>query len=711
MSALAGSAWERSKTFAVLSARPATRVLLSAPTARERTAAGWGGYVTIALPLPAFQVRMVLSAEPVTTFCWSFVKSDGADGVAVAGERADFLAVVEVEDLGGLVGGAGEDLGAVGVDGDGEDRPLVSGEDADGGGLPDAELVVGTGGDDLGVVGQDGDAGEGGAVGAEVLKLAAVGGVPEADGVVGGAGGDLVVVVGEPDGVDGSGVAVEGGEVLGVADLPELGGLVGGAGQEALAVAADVQAEDGVAVAAEVADRFALVDVPELGGLVGGGGEEEVAVIGGEGEGVDPGAVAGHRLDLGAVGDVVNADLVVLAGGGEPGAVGRKARAVIGAGRFSIFLTSAPSATLWTWTVFAFVAKATWPPSAFEGEGGDDLGGGDFLDEVAVGGVPDADNLVVAGGGDLRAVGIGGEDLDGALGLDDLRFLDRELPEAGEAVGAGGDEELIVRGVGEAEDGVGGGFDHALRGAVGGVPEADGAGLVAGGDLLAVGALGDGLDVGGVAVEVAGVGVEVPELDGRAGGDGEVLAVGAEGLGVDAGGLAGKLLRGAGRGAGPDLGGLVEAAGEDLLAIGAGGDGEDEAGVSLVLVQLLAAGGVPDADGVVEAAGEDHLAVGRPGDGIDGLGVAVERADQLGLLGEGEAGGGEGGEGQGEESWAGESGQAHGGGLLGWDVPEVAAVVRRRPPGRTKAVVRRAAPGAEHRRRGAGLQLSAARRG
>src|SRR5262249_13104266 len=151
-----------------------------------------------------------------------------------------------------------------------------------------------------------------------------------------------------------------------------------------------------------------------------------------------------------------------------------------------------------------------------------------------------------------------------------------------EAVGAGGDEELVVRVEGKAEHGVGGGLDHPLGGAVGGVPEADGSALVARGDLGAVAPPGDPLDISGAAVE--GLGGRgggsggLPEVEGLAGGVGDLLAVGAGGQGVDASRLIGEVLGRAAAGADPDLGRLVQAARQDALAVGAGGDGQDQAG-------------------------------------------------------------------------------------------------------------------------------------
>ena len=188
------------------------------------------------------------------------------------------VAAVEVEHLEGLVGRGGDDLAAVGAEGDGEDRPGMPGEDAQGRRGPDAHLVVEPRRDDRAAVGRDGHALHRRAVGREELQLAAVGGVPGADGVVGAAGGDAQVVVGEPDRLHRPRVAGEVRDRLAVADRPELRRLVGRAGDEPLAVPGEDQGQDGVGVAGEVADGLAVGDRPELRRLVGRGRGDHVAV-------------------------------------------------------------------------------------------------------------------------------------------------------------------------------------------------------------------------------------------------------------------------------------------------------------------------------------------------------------------------------------------------------------------------------------------------
>ena len=273
---------------------------------------------------------------------------------------------------------------------------------------------------------------------------------------------------------------------------------------------------------------------------------------------------------------------------------------------------------------------------------------------LAGGDLEDLDRPVGRAGGELDAAGVEGEGQDrpllageGANGLG-LDVAARELPEPGDAVGAGREDLLVVGQVGEAEHGVGRSLDHALRGTRGRVPEADRLPLVPRGDLVAVPSPGDRLDVTGVAGEFEGRlgGLQVPDFDDLPRRDGEPLAVGIEGDRSNPGGVLAQDLRGAGRGQLPDFGRLVEPAGEDSPAVLVDRDGEDQAVVAVEPAEFLPGGDVPEPDGLVEAAGDDGPAVGREGDGVDRLGVAVEGADgRGGLLGDRQ---GRRGEGRGE---------------------------------------------------------------
>ena len=69
--------------------------------------------------------------------------NDRADGVGVTGERANQVAVIQVEDLDRPVGRARDDLISVGVGGHGVNRPLMAGEDPHGCRLPDPDRPIG----------------------------------------------------------------------------------------------------------------------------------------------------------------------------------------------------------------------------------------------------------------------------------------------------------------------------------------------------------------------------------------------------------------------------------------------------------------------------------------------------------------------------------------------------------------------------------------
>ena len=105
-----------------------------------------------ALPSTTFQTRTVLSLPPETTLVPSAVTATARTASVWPVERAEDGAVVQVEDLHGLVGRRGVDLGAVRVGGDRVDRPLVPGEDPHGGRLPHPKGAVATRRDDRRVV-------------------------------------------------------------------------------------------------------------------------------------------------------------------------------------------------------------------------------------------------------------------------------------------------------------------------------------------------------------------------------------------------------------------------------------------------------------------------------------------------------------------------------------------------------------------------------
>ena len=298
------------------------------------------------------------------------------------------------------------------------------------------------------------------------------------------------------------------------ATVQTLIGLVRRARHELRPVAAQVQGEHGLGVAGEVADRLAHGDVPELRRLVGGGRDEEVRIVGGEGQGMNPRGVAGHRLEDRAVGGVDDLDLVVLARRGDLRPVGAEGQGGDGGGECRGLLDLGAVGDVADPDDLAGQGEGDLGAVPVERQCGDRrVGAGDLLDQGPVGRVPDAHDHVGAAGGELRAVGAHGEGGHGPLGVDQARLGDGELPEPGQAVGAGRDELLVVGEVGQAEHGVGGGLDDPLRGPVGRVPEADGLRLVARGDLRGVAAPGDRLDVTGVAGEVldGGPGGQVPD--------------------------------------------------------------------------------------------------------------------------------------------------------------------------------------------------------
>ena len=170
---------------------------------------------------------------------------------------------------------------------------------------------------------------------------------------------------------------------------------------------------------------------------------------------------------------------------------------------------------------------------------------------AVLGGVPDADLLVLAAGGDL-AVGGEGDAVDGGgvAGEGDKGFFLLDVEDLGRLVAAGGGQSFAVGAKGDVEHPVGVVFDREDGLAVFDVPDADGAVSAGGGDELVVGTEGDGEEgvrrFGQFTFEGGGaVGLGFPELNqavlaGVATGGGEPLAVGAEGEVVDAFGGAGQ---------------------------------------------------------------------------------------------------------------------------------------------------------------------------
>lgn len=219
------------------------------------------------------------------------------------------------------------------------------------------------------------------------------------------------------------------------------------------------------------------------------------------------------------------------------------------------------------------------------GEGGTAGSAKDVFDEgEAVGRVPNDELAEVVERGELGTVGCPGE--------------------AGEGVGMFAREEQNLGGGGNIPDG---------EVAVG---TADGE--QAGGRPGKLGDFGvEGEEDGGL------IGADLPDLgDAEQAAGGELVAEGAEGDGVDFAAFAGKGLNElAGLGI-PETGGVVGAAGGEPFAVGGPGDAVDEvlvAGEDIGLGEGEAVG-LPEAEGVVVLDGGEAGAVGRPREGLDGGG-------------------------------------------------------------------------------------------
>ena len=185
--------------------------------------------------------------------------------------------------------------------------------------------------------------------------------------------------------------------------------------------------------------------------------------------------------------------------------------------------------------------------------------------------------VVIAGAGrDRLAVGREGHAADRLLVPfeDHLDSAGGRVPDLHLEVGVGGGEGLAVGRPGEVGHVAGAALDDRPHQAAARVPQADSLVVAAGGHRLAVAAVGDEPHLPLVPAD------RHARLDGR-------------------------------RGAGPDAGALVEAAGEDLLAVGREGDGGDAHLVGEEAAALPAGVGLPQAQGAVHAAGDEVAAARR----------------------------------------------------------------------------------------------------
>src|SRR5688572_16235246 len=270
--------------------------------------------------------------------------------------------------------------------------------------------------------------------------------------------------------------------------------------------------------------------------------------------------------------------------------------------------------------------------------------GGQFADALGVREVPDSDRAGVIAGDDAGAVVVEGG-AEGEIGelLEGLEGVAVGGPDFDLAVAARGDDPAVV-GEGDGEDAAGVGGDVFGHLAVFHVPELDGA--VLGGrreefGVAAEGGVGDALLVAGAVVQFAG-GVALPDPEAAcAVAGGEIAAVGAEGDGLDPVGV---LLDGVflgGVGGGVDLEDLERGAQGDAGLVRGNVGGEDFVEFFADLGDALAGEHVPGDDlsglGADAAAGDEELAVagelerareafgeGEDADEFEGVGVVEE---------------------------------------------------------------------------------------
>ena len=159
----------------------------------------------------------------------------------------------------------------------------------------------------------------------------------------------------------------------------------------------------------------------------------------------------------------------------------------------------------------------------------DGLFGWDLAGQLAVGRVPEANDLIGPGGCQPVAIVAEGEGRHGPLGLEPARRGGRKLPEPCQPVRPRRHEQSVIGKISEADDGVRRCLDRRVGCEVA-FPEPNCVGFVAGGELAAVAAPRGARHFAGVSLEVldSGPGGQVPDLDRLPARRGELLAVGLD---------------------------------------------------------------------------------------------------------------------------------------------------------------------------------------